>query len=123
MYVQWILRIGVFGTFLGHGIFALQITRGWIPFLTVVGFTETAAVKIMPIIGIIDIVIALFALIKPVRIILLYATIWAFCTALIRPVVGLPIWAFVERTSNWAIPLALLMMRGGLPINFKELFK
>ena len=27
---EWILRIGVFGTFLGHGIFALMIKQSWI---------------------------------------------------------------------------------------------
>jgi len=32
-------------------------------------------------------------------------------------------WDFVERTSNWAAPLALLMLRGGLPKTFRGLFK
>ena len=31
---EWILRIGVFGTFLGHGIFALMIKQSWIPYFT-----------------------------------------------------------------------------------------
>ena len=33
-----ILRIGVFGTFLGHGLVALQGNPAWIPYLTTVGF-------------------------------------------------------------------------------------
>jgi hypothetical protein len=32
--------------------------------------------------------------------------------ATIRPVAGEPIWEFVERVPNWAIPLAYLMVRG-----------
>ncbi len=123
MTLQWILRIGVFGTFLGHGVFALGVKSGWIPFLTVVGFSEATAIKLMPIIGVIDIVVAILALVKPMPIVFLYAFIWAFATALIRPIAGLPIWDFVERASNWAVPLALLIIQGGFPKNFKELFK
>ena len=44
-----------------------------------------------------------------------------FLTALARPIAGDPIWDFVERTANWATPLALLYLRG-LPKNLKEFF-
>jgi hypothetical protein len=32
---------------------------------------------------------------------------WGFWTALVRPLVGMPIWDFIERFANWAAPLAL----------------
>ncbi|MEE9430995.1 MAG: hypothetical protein V3V16_08150 [Melioribacteraceae bacterium] len=117
-----ILRIGVFGTFLGHGIFALGIKASWIPFLTTVGFSPEKAIEFMPVIGIIDIIIAILALFKPMRIVFLYAFIWAVATAIMRPILGLPIWDFVERSSNFMLPLALLYMRG-FPKTFKDLFK
>ncbi|MCA9731959.1 hypothetical protein KC799_07510 [candidate division KSB1 bacterium] len=121
MLVQWILRIGVFGTFLGHGVYALNVRADWIIFLTTVGFTQDMAAKLMPVIGIIDIVIALLALIRPMRFVFIYAFIWALATAMMRPVVGMPIWEFVERSANWAIPLSLVFMLGW-PKNFKQLF-
>lgn len=119
--IEWILRIGVFGSFLGHGVFALGIKAGWIPMFTAIGLTEANAVTLLPIIGAMDIVVAVAALLAPIRLVLIWATFWAFLTALARPVAGDPIWDFVERSANWAAPLALLYMQG-LPKKFKDLF-
>jgi hypothetical protein len=69
-----------------------------------------------------DIALALLILIKPVRLALLWMVFWGFWTALIRPIVGMPIWDFVERWANWGAPLALLFMVGW-PKNPKEWFK
>src|SRR3989344_9003331 len=119
--VEWILRIAVFGTFLGHGVFALLGKQSWISYFTSVGISESAAIFLLPLIGALDVLVALFALIKPIRVVLIWATLWAFATALIRPISGEPIWDFIERTANWATPLALLYLRG-LPKRLKELF-
>lgn len=118
---EWILRIGIFGSFLGHGIFALGVKASWIPYLTAVGFSENAASTLLPTIGALDIVVAVMALFWPIRLVLMYATIWAFATALIRPVAGEPIWDFVERSANWAAPLALLAIHG-FPKKIKDIF-
>ena len=118
---EWILRIGIFGTFLGHGVFGLMTKQSWIPYLTSIGFSESAAVVLLPIIGAFDVLVALIVLIKPIRVVLIWAVIWGFATALIRPISGEPIWDFVERSANWAAPLALLYLRG-LPRRVKQLF-
>ena len=119
---EWILRIGVFGTFFGHGIFALMIKQGWIPYFTSLGISESTAVTLLPLIGMMDIVVAIFALFKPLKIVLIWATIWGVITALIRPLTGEPIWDFIERSSNWAAPLALLAIQG-FPKKAKDFFK
>ncbi len=118
---QWLLRIGVSGEFLGHGMFALGIKQSWIPLLTTAGFAQSTAVTLLPIIGAVDIAIAIIVLFWPARIVLLYATLWAFATALIRPLAGDPIWDFVERFANWAAPCALLLSQG-LPKKLKDFF-
>ena len=118
---EWTLRIAVFGTFLGHGIFALLVKQSWIPYFTSVGISEAQAVVLLPLIGVLDILVAVFALVKPIKAILIWASVWAFATALIRPIAGEPIWDFVERSANWAAPLALLFLRG-LPKKLKDLF-
>ena len=120
-FAEWILRIGIFGSFLGHGIFALGVKQSWIPFITSVGFSENTAIILLPIIGALDIVVAFLALLWPIRIVLIWAVLWAFATALIRPIAGDPIWDFVERWANWAAPLALLAMQG-FPKKLKDIF-
>jgi len=119
--VEYILRIAIFGTFLGHGVLALGILKGWIPLIMAFGFSEAAASGMLPIIGGIDIIVAIFALLRPVRIVLIWAAFWAFTTAIARPIAGTPVWDFVERSANWGAPLALLYLQG-LPKNIKDIF-
>ncbi len=95
---------------MGHGMFAIFSNASWIPYLTTVGFSPEWAVRIMPVIGVIDLIVALVVLVKPLKPIILYAVFWAFITALIRPISGESILAFVERSSNWAVPLALYFL-------------
>ena len=120
--LEWILRIGIFGEFLGHGVFALGIKQSWIPYFTAVGISKSAAEVLLPLIGIMDIVIAISVLLFPLRIILGWAALWGFITALIRPISGEPIWDFIERWANWAAPLALLALHG-FPKKVKDWFK
>lgn len=106
--IEWILRIGVAGEFLGHGMFALQGKADWIKWTQqLTGLDAGAAGTFIMIVGIMDIILALFVLLKPIRPILLWMAFWGFWTALVRPLVGMPIWDFIERWANWAAPLAL----------------
>lgn len=66
----------------------------------------------MRVIGGVDLLVAACVLLKPVRLILLWAVLWAFATALMRPLTGVGLLPFVERSANWAVPLALLLQRG-----------
>ena len=109
--IEWVLRIGVFGTFLGHGLFALSVNQAWIPYLTTLGFSPTQAQFAMPLIGSVDIIVALWVLIKPNKYVVLWAVFWAMATAIIRPLSGEPFLTFVERAANWAVPLALYFYR------------
>lgn len=119
---EWILRIGIFGSFLGHGIFALQIKEGWFKYFTAVGMTDSLATQLLPMIGALDVTVAILALLWPIRLVLIWATAWGFFTALLRPIAKEPVWDFVERWANWAAPLALLALQG-FPKKFKDLFK
>jgi len=108
--IFWVLKIGVFGIFLGHGIYAIQVQQSWVPFLEIIGFSNEISLKIMPYIGYLDILVAISVLIKPLRFILIWAVFWAFLTALMRPIAGGSILDFIERSGNWATPLALLLL-------------
>lgn len=120
--VEWILRIALFGEFLGHGIFALQLKPRFIEMLTAfTGATGVLANNLLLTIGVVDITLAILALVYPFRLMLIWATIWGFLTALARPIAGDPIWDFIERWANWGIPLALLYIKG-IPRKLRELF-
>lgn len=120
--VEWVLRIAVAGEFIGHGVFALQQKVGWIEYFEAVGFSAESALTIMPIIGVIDLLLALLILVKPVRIAILWMAFWGFWTALLRPIAGEPVWDLIERSANWGAPLALLLLLGW-PKSLKEWFR
>lgn len=121
--IEWVLRISVAGEFLGHGVFALQGKETWVGWFSTFGITDVAlATKLLFIVGTIDTLLAVLVLVKPIRAALLWMVLWGFWTALLRPIVGEPIWDFVERSANWGAPLALLLLLGW-PKTFKEWFK
>lgn len=120
--MEWVLRIAVAGEFIGHGVFALQQKAGWIKYFEAVGFSADQAMTLMPWIGVMDIVVALIVLFRPLRAVLLWAALWGAWTALLRPIAGEPIWDFVERWANWGAPLALLLLYGW-PKTVKEWWK
>lgn len=118
--IEWVLRVAVAGEFLGHGVFAIQGKKDWIGWFANFGVSDVGlATQLLFWVGVMDILLALLILVKPVRIALLWMVFWGFWTALIRPLVGMPVWDFVERWANWGAPLALLLLIGW-PKTFKE---
>lgn len=119
---EWVLRISIAGEFIGHGVFALQGKKDWIGWFAKFGVGDPELAKsLLFYIGLIDLAVALIVLIRPLRGILLWAVIWGFWTALLRPLVGMPVWDFIERWTNWGAPLALLFYYGW-PKKFKDWF-
>ena len=110
--LHWMLRLACTCEFVGHGAFGIVTKAGWVPYFGVVGIPEWLAYRLMPVIGTVDITLGLLVALRPVRAALLYMAFWGFLTASIRPLSGEPIWEFLERAPNWAVPLALLYVRG-----------
>ncbi|HEY4504971.1 MAG TPA: DoxX family membrane protein [Candidatus Paceibacterota bacterium] len=107
----WALRIGVAGEFLGHGVLALQGKADWIGWFAKFGVSDPGtAATLLTLVGIADVLVALIVLFRPIKPIVLWAVFWGFWTALVRPIVGQPIWDFVERFANWGAPLALYFL-------------
>jgi len=110
---EWVLRVSVAGEFIGHGVFALQGKKDWVGWFAQFGVSDAGtATQLLFFLGIIDIALAILVLVKPIRIALLWMAFWGLWTALLRPIVGMPIWDFVERWANWGAPLALLFLKG-----------
>lgn len=121
--VNWVLRAAVFGTFIGHGFLAIGGKADWVSWIQKFGVADPLLAKqLLLAIGVIDVIAGFIMLIRPFPAILLGATLWAFWTALVRPLVGVGWLDFVERSANWGAPLALLLLIGW-PKAFKDWFK
>lgn len=102
------MKIGVAGEFVGHGLLAIGGKQDWISWIVqLIHVDAPTATTLLLLIGISDVIVALIILIKPVRLVLLWAAFWGFWTALIRPIVGVGWLDFVERFANFGAPLAL----------------
>jgi hypothetical protein len=106
----WILRVGVFCCFLGHGAFGIITKAAWLPFFAAFGIGPDVAYRLMPLIGAADIVLGVLALVRPRAALLAYMVLWTTWTAALRPIVGLSIFEMLERAGNVGAPLALLLM-------------
>jgi hypothetical protein len=117
--VQRVLQTAMFGQLPGHGSFALKAHP---PFLALLnkgrGVSPALAPALLQIIGGVDVVIAVQAVVRPVRAALLYVAFWGFVTALPGPLSGMPMRDFVESWPDCCAPLALLPR--GWPIRLRE---
>jgi hypothetical protein len=109
--LHWVLRLGIFMCFLGHGSFGIIAKPEWTTLFSVAGIPSDAAFRLMPFIGLHDLTIAALVLASPRPLVLLWATIWCLWTAALRPIVGLGMWEFLERAGNYGPPLALLLLQ------------
>lgn len=120
--IEWVLRISVFGTFFGHGVFALQGKEKWVQWIMNFGGWDAGlATQLLFAVGLLDVLVAFIVLFRPVRIVLLWAVLWTTWTTVmhVMPFVGDPIWDTVERFANVGAPLSLLLLLGW-PKSFSE---
>lgn len=116
--IIWVLRIAVAGEFLGHGVFALKGKEQWVGWIErMLGVDAGLAAQLLFLVGLLDVAVALIVLWRPLSWVLLWATFWGFWTALVRPLMGEPVWDFIERWANWGAPLALYYILKGAGSN------
>jgi hypothetical protein len=108
--IWWLLRMGVCWEFIGHGAFGVITKAGWLPYFAVWGIPEAAAWKIMPIVGVMDIVLGLMAFFTPRKALILFMAAWGLMTAFLRPLAGEPISELFERSYNYCVPFAAFLM-------------
>lgn len=108
----WALRLGAACCFIGHGAFGFITKAAWLPYFAVVGIPEAWAVKLMPLVGAVDVLAGMAILYRPMRLPLIYMSVWALWTALLRPLSGESVFEAVERAGNYGVPLALLLWIG-----------
>lgn len=107
-----LLRIGAAMCFIGHGAFGIMTKEAWVPYFGFVGIPPDLAYALMPVVGSVDILVGVLALLRPARVVFAYMAVWALWTAALRPLTGEPVWELLERAGNYGVPLALLLMAG-----------
>jgi hypothetical protein len=118
----WTLRVGAALCFIGHGAFGFITKAAWLPYFGVVGIPASMAWKMMPIIGAVDVTAGMAVLFAPRALPLVYMSVWALWTALLRPLAGESVFEAVERAGNYGVPFALLFMTG-VPRSLRDLAK
>jgi hypothetical protein len=108
--VHFLLRLGVLGCFVGHGLWGVVGKEAWLPFFEVFFVPDRIAVHLLPFIGAFDIAIGLCAFFMPMRSVLAWAAFWTMFTAFLRPSAGMGMSEFFERAGNYGVPLAFLVM-------------
>jgi hypothetical protein len=106
----WVLRVGAALCFIGHGAFGFITKTAWVPYFAVVGIPEGWAYRLMPIVGALDVTAGMAVLFAPRGLPLVYMTVWALWTALLRPLSGEPFFETLERAGNYGVPLALILL-------------
>ena len=106
----WVLRLGAALCFIGHGAFGFITKATWVPYFGVVGIPEAWAWRLMPVIGAVDVMAGMAVLFAPRGLPLVYMTVWAMWTALLRPLSGESLFETLERAGNYGVPFALLLL-------------
>lgn len=106
----WILRVGAALCFIGHGAFGFITKAAWVPYFDVVGIPESWAYRLMPVVGAVDVLAGMAVLFAPRGLPLVYMTMWALWTALLRPLAGESFFETLERAGNYGVPFALLLL-------------
>lgn len=106
----WVLRVGAAVCFIAHGAFGFITKASWVPYFGVVGIPEAWAWRLMPLIGAVDVLAGMAVLFAPRGLPLVYMTVWAVWTALLRPLSGESVFETLERAGNYGVPFALLLL-------------
>ena len=121
--IEWAIRLGVGGTFIFHGSLAIIGTEAWLADFTNIGIPIGAANILLRLIGIADLTTAALLIFKPIRLAIIWASIW--------PIVPMTGGILLERglahSLTEYIPLviagAILLILRGFPKSAKDLFR
>ncbi len=112
--LEWVLRISVALCFIGHGFWGTISKPEWIGLITPMGFSESTAWALLPWIGWADVLLGVLVIAKPRSFLLWKAFLWASFTPFLRPLAGLSWFEVPERAGNYGVPLAFLLLAGGM---------
>jgi len=113
--LAWIIRFSIALLLVGHGGLGIWANKKeWFDFFGYFGISQATVVSahLSQWIGWGEIILGLAVFIKPCRSLLIFVLIWKIGTELLRPLVGQPIYQFIERGGDYVLPLALFWLVG-----------
>ncbi|HET7416888.1 MAG TPA: hypothetical protein VFJ61_04590 [Solirubrobacterales bacterium] len=122
--VAWVARVSVALLLVGHGGLGIWAHKAeWGDFFAVLGVGRDTAgtLHLAAWVGWFEVALGLAVLLAPVRELLVFVLAWKLGTELLRPLAGQPLFQFVERSGDYALPVALLALlaldgiRGAVP--------
>ncbi|MBN8852426.1 MAG: hypothetical protein BGO55_01605 [Sphingobacteriales bacterium 50-39] len=111
--IHYTLRIAIAMCFIGHGAFGIITKEIWTHYFAVFGIGRVQAYRLMPLVGVVDILLGILMLIRPMRAIAGWLVVWGLVTAALRPLSGEPFAEMIERAGNFGAPLAFLLLCSG----------
>ena len=111
--IHYTLRLAIAMCFIGHGAFGIITKEIWTHYFAVFGIGRTMAYKLMPVVGVTDILLGVVMLVRPMRAIAGWLVIWGLFTATLRPLSGEPFAELIERAGNFGAPLAFVLLTAG----------
>lgn len=108
--LEWVLRIGAFLCFVGHGAFGIIGKEAWLPYFGVVGIGASTGRSLEPWIGALDITSGILMLVTPRKAVAWWMVAWTIWTAMLRPLSGEPVWEMLERGGNYGVPSAIVVL-------------
>jgi hypothetical protein len=108
--MHYTLRTASAMCFIGHGAFGIITKPSWCNYFAVFGVGHALAFKLMPLVGMVDILLGISLLVYPLRVVAGWLVCWALITASLRPLSGESAAELIERAGNFGAPLALLLL-------------
>lgn len=105
-----ILRIGAGICFIGHGMLAIGAKAGFVKLLSTFGIEGVTALTTLTFIGLLDVTIGLFILLKPNKLVLRWAMLWTGLTILAWGIHGDSLMDLFRRVTYLTTPMALLVL-------------
>ncbi|HET7490214.1 MAG TPA: hypothetical protein VFJ85_19980 [Acidimicrobiales bacterium] len=111
--VAWVARVTIALLLVGHGGLGIWAHKAeWGDFFAVAGIARdtSATLHLAAWVGWFEVALGLAVLLAPVRQLLVFVLAWKLGTELLRPLAGQPLFQFVERAGDYALPVALLAL-------------
>lgn len=108
--VFFLLRLGMWMCFVGHGFWGMVHKEAWFTFFELFNISWHHAQHLMPVIGCMDILVGFVLFFHPNWLVLTWAAFWTIFTAALRPLNTMGMSEFFERAGNFGPPIALILI-------------
>ena len=111
--VAWVMRVSIALLLVGHGGLGIWAHKAeWTDFFGFfgIGGATVASAHLSQVVGWFEVALGVAVLLKPARNLLLFVLVWKVGTELLRPLVGQPLFQFIERSGDYVLPVSVMLL-------------